>query len=91
MKTQNVIVKCAHGLHLRVASKVSKIARTSGVPVNILCADCPKIDACSVFELLTLGAAQGTPLEIEVEEPDENKANAVLQALAQVFEDGGGI
>ena len=61
------------------------------MPISILCADCPKIDACSVFELLTLGATQGTPLEIEVEEPDESKADAVLHALAQVFEDGGGI
>lgn len=91
MKNQNIIVKCEHGLHLRIASRISKIARSSGVPVNILCADCPKIDACSVFQLLTLGATKGTPLEIEVEEPDENKANALLQELAQVFEDGGGI
>ncbi len=91
MKTQNVVVKCEHGLHLRIASKVSRIARDAGVPVNILCADCPKIDACSVIGLLALGATAGTPLEIEVDESDEKKANAVLQALAQVFEDGGGI
>lgn len=90
MKTQNVIVKCEQGLRLRVASQVSNIARKSGVPVNIMCEDCPKVDACSVFQLLTIGASAGTSLEIEVEGPDE-KADAVLQALTEVFENGGGI
>ena len=91
MKSQNVIVKCGHGVHLRIASQVSNIARKSGVPVSILCEDCPKIDACSVFQLLTLGATAGTALEIEVEDPDDIKADGVLQALVHVFEDGGGI
>jgi len=91
MKTKNVIVKCEYGLHLRVAAQVSRIAQQSGVSVNIQCAHCPKVNACSVFQLLTLGASKGTPLAIEVEDPDERKADAVLQALADVFEGGGGI
>jgi len=90
MKTQNITVKCEHGLHLSVASQVSNIARKSGVPVNIICEDCPKVDACSVFQLLTIGASAGTTLEIEVEGSDE-KADATLHALAEVFENGGGI
>ena len=90
MKTQNVIVKCEQGLRLRVASQVSNIARKSGVPVNIMCEDCPKVDACSVFQLLMIGAYARTSLEIEVEGPDE-KADAVIQALTEVFENGGGI
>ena len=90
MKTQNVIVQCEHGLHLRVASQVSKIARLSGTSVHILCEGCPKADACSVIQLLTLGAATGTPLEIIAEGSDENE-DAVLRALADVFEHGGGI
>lgn len=91
MKSQNVIVKCEHGVRLRIASQVSNIARKSGVPVSILCEGCPKIDACSVFQLLTLDAAQGTSLEIEVQDADDRKADGVLQALVHVFEDGGGI
>ena len=90
MKTQNITVKCDHGLHLRVASQVSNIATKSGVPVNILCEDCPKVDACSVLQLLTIGASAGTSLKLEVEASDE-KADAVLQALTEVFENGGGI
>jgi phosphotransferase system HPr (HPr) family protein len=91
MRTQNVIVKCEHGLHLRVASQISNIARKAGVPVTILCEDCPKIDACSVFQMLTMGASEGTALAIEVEDPDDQKADAVLRALTGVFENGGGI
>jgi len=91
MKSQNVTVVCEHGLHLRVASKVSKIVRKSGASVSILCADCPKIDACSVFQLLAMGATAGTSLEIEVEARTEKKASTVLRALTDAFEQGGGI
>lgn len=91
MKTQNVILQCAHGLHLRVASQVSKIAQQSGASVHIQCAGCPRADACSILQLLTLGATAGTPLEIVAEGTDASNEAAVLAALAGVFENGGGI
>lgn len=90
MKTQNVILRCENGLHLRIATEVSKIARQSGAAVHIQCAGCPKADACSVLQLLTLGATAGTSLEI-VAEGTEEKESAVLHELADVFENGGGI
>ena len=90
MKTQNVIVQCEYGLHLRVASKVVAIAKQSGASVHILCEGCPKADACSIIQLLMLGASEGTPLKIEVASSKENETT-VLQALAAVFEEGGGI
>jgi len=90
MKTQNVILRCENGLHLRIATEVSKIARQSGTAVHIRCAGCPKADACSVLQLLTLGATTGTPLEIVAEGTEENES-AVLHALTGVFENGGGI
>jgi phosphotransferase system HPr (HPr) family protein len=90
MKIQNVILRCEHGLHLRVASEVSKIAQRSGAAVHIQCAGCPKADACSVIQLLMLGATPGTPLEIVAEGAEENE-RAVLHALIGVFENGGGI
>ncbi len=65
MKTQNVTVQCEHGLHLRVATQVSRIAQQSGTSVHIQCAGCPRADACSVIQLLMLRASVGTPLEIE--------------------------
>jgi len=88
MRIKNVTVLCEQGLHLRVASKVAKIAQRSGGSVHISCEGCPQADACSVLELLTLGAAAGTPLEIIAEGPDEE---LTLQELATVFEAGGGI
>jgi phosphotransferase system HPr (HPr) family protein len=88
MRVQNVTVLCEQGLHLRVASRVAKIAQRSGGSVHIRCEGCPRADACSVLELLTLGAAAGTPLEIVAECPDEE---SVLRELSQVFEAGGGI
>ncbi len=90
MKIRNVIVQCAQGLHLRVASQVSKIAQQSGTSVHIRCEGCPQADACSVLQLLTLGAGAGTALEIEAVGADEKEA-AVLRALADLFEQGGGI
>ena len=90
MKTQSVTIQCEHGLHLRVASQVSKIAQQSGASVHIQCAGCTKADACSVLQLLTLGATEGTALEIVAEGSDANET-AVLQVLANLFEHGGGI
>lgn len=88
MRIQNVTVQCEEGLHLRVASQVAKIAQTAGGSVHIRCEGCPRANACSVLELLTLGASAGTPLEIVAEGPDEER---VVRQLAEVFEAGGGI
>ncbi|MDR2849273.1 MAG: HPr family phosphocarrier protein [Verrucomicrobiota bacterium] len=90
MKTHTVILRCQHGLHLRVASEVTKIAQKSGAAVHIQCDGCPRADACSVLQLLMLGAPAGTPLEISADGPEENET-AVLRALAGVFEGGSGI
>jgi phosphocarrier protein NPr len=88
MRIQNVTLRCEEGLHLRIASKVAKIAQKAGGLVHIRCEGCPRADACSVLDLLTLGATAGTPLEIEAEGPNEER---VLLELASVFESGGGI
>jgi phosphotransferase system HPr (HPr) family protein len=88
MRIQNVTIQCEAGLHLRVASKVAKIAQQAGGTVHIRCAGCPRANACSVLELLTLGASVGTPLEIVAEGPDEE---LVLHKLTEVFEAGEGI
>ncbi len=88
MRTGNVTIRCAEGLHLRIASQVAKIAKQAGGPVHITCDGCQHANACSVLELLTLGAAAGTPLEIVVDGPHEER---VLLELTEVFEAGGGI
>ncbi len=88
MTIHNVIVRCKEGLHLRIASKIAKIAQQAGGSVHIRGSSHPRANACSVMELLTLGAATGTPLEIVADCPDEA---TVLSQMAEVFEEGGGI
>ena len=84
MKSQNVKVVCEHGLHLRVASKVSNIVRKSGASVSILCADCPKIDACSVFQLLAMGGLRGNAFGNRGRGPDRKEGQ-----LRAARSDGG--
>ena len=88
VKTRTVVVDCEGGLHLRVAAQVVKAAQHRQATVHVQCAGCPRANACSIFELLKLGAARGTPLEIVVDGPDEE---AALDAVAGLFEGGGGI
>jgi phosphotransferase system HPr (HPr) family protein len=87
VKSKKVTVLCEEGLHLRVASKVASIAQKAGGSVKIRSKnDRPFANACSVLELLTLGATLGTPLEIVAEGPNED---GVLNELSEVFKPCG--
>jgi len=89
MKNRGVVLRCQHGLHLRVAATVAGIARGHGsTAVRLSCGHCQNANACSVLELLTLEAGRGAQLEITAEGPDEA---VVVERLAQLFEDGEGI
>jgi len=88
MKTRQLVVKNEGGVHLRVAAQIVKKVQEHQSTVRVTCKDCPVAKAESVFELLTLGAAQGTALEITADGPDEE---STLKALSEVFEGGGGI
>ena len=88
MKTRRLTVQCEGGLHLRVAAQIVKQAQRHQATVHLRCAGCPRANACSIFELLKLGAAKGTPLEIVAEGPDEE---AALRALIELFGEGAGI
>jgi len=88
MKTRQWTIQCEGGLHLRVAARIVKEVQHHQSVVHIRCKGCPHANACSIFELLKLGAAQGTPLEIVAEGPDED---AALRALSTVFDEGAGI
>jgi phosphocarrier protein HPr len=88
VKSRSVVVRCEHGLHARVAATVAKTALSHESTVHIRCQGCPCANACSILELLRLGAAAGAHLEVTADGPDEN---AVIEALAEVFEQGGGV
>ena len=88
MKTKTVVVRCEHGLHGRVAAQVVKLAQNHESTVHIHCAGCPRANACSILELLRLGAGVGTRLQVVAQGPDED---AVVEAVSGVFREGGGI
>ena len=88
MQTRQVTIQCEGGLHLRVAARVVKQMQHHQSAVHIRCQDCPRANACSIFELLKLGATPGTSLEVTAEGPDEE---AILQALCEIFDEGAGI
>jgi phosphotransferase system HPr (HPr) family protein len=88
LKRQTAVVRCEHGLHARVAAQVVRAARDFDATVTLRCRDCPEANACSILQLLMLGAEQGADVEIEADGADED---AALRAVAGVFEQGGGI
>ena len=88
MQTRQLTVQNEGGLHLRVAARIVKQVQQHRSTVHLRCEGCPYANACSVFELLKLGAVRGTRLEIQVEGPDEE---AALRALCKLFADGDGI
>lgn len=88
MKSRTVTINCEHGLHVRVAAQVAKAAKNLDASVTIRCRDCPRANACSIIQLLTLGAVQGVEVEIEADGADEDSA---LHAVAAIFEQGEGI
>jgi len=88
MKTRQWAIQCEGGLHLRVAARIVKEVQHHQSAVHIRCKGCPYANACSIFELLKLGAAQGMPLEVVAEGPDEE---ATLHALSTVLDEGTGI
>jgi phosphocarrier protein HPr len=88
VKARTVVVRCEHGLHIRVAAKIVKLTQTHEATVHIHCDGCPRADACSILDLMRLGAGVGTRLQLVAEGPDEDH---VVDALTGVFQEGGGI
>ena len=82
------MVKCEHGVHARVAARIVRIVQDRESEVCIRCDGCSEANACSILQLLTLAAEQGTKLEILAHGSDED---AVVEALVEVFEGGCGI
>ena len=83
MKSRIVTVHCVEGLHMRIASQVAKIAKRCGGAVHILRKGCVRVNACSVMEVMLLGAVTGTPLEIIADGPEEEN---VLRDLTELIE-----
>ena len=87
MRTKRLIVQNEHGVHARVALKVVETVKRQSAQITI-CNGCTKVDGCSILELLLLGAAQGSELEVVARGGDEDKA---IRDLEELFSGGLGI
>jgi len=88
MQAKSITLRCSNGLHLRVAGTIVKLVRDRDATVRVTCGGGRPADARSILDLLALGAATGSSLEISADGPDEA---AVLDALSDAFEGGAGI
>ncbi len=81
-QSRNVVVENEAGLHARPSDLIARTALRFQSRIT-LARGPERVDARSILGILTLGAAQGTPLVIEAEGPD---AEAALTALVQLFD-----
>lgn len=77
---QTVIVKTPNGLHMIPCSMVAKLAQQFQSTI-VLCKADIRADAKRVLELLTLGAAHGTQLELEISGDDAADAMSRFREL----------
>lgn len=77
-----VTVNLENGLHLVPCSRIAELARNYTCDVQILMNE-RRVDAKTIFDLMTLGAAQGTHLIIEAK---GESADEVIKRLTRLFE-----
>lgn len=94
---RRVRVRNRSGLHARPAMVVSMQAKGFSAEIEFVLLAAPadhhlevgtRVDAKNSIELISLGAPQGTELEIEAVGQD---AEAAVEALARLFEEGFGL
>ena len=79
---RGVVVRHPDGLHLRFGERFVRLAGQFESTIEVI-KGTEHVDAKSIMDVLTLGAAQGTELEIEASGPD---ADAALNALVEFFQ-----
>ena len=77
--SRRAIVSNPQGLHMRPGQLFASLASKFESTIEVINGG-RRVDAKSMLDVLTLGAEQGTELEIEASGPD---AEAALQALAE--------
>jgi phosphotransferase system HPr (HPr) family protein len=87
MKKATARIRDQRGLHLTPSAKVVQCAQQFKSQIT-LCHNCKEANACSLLQILTLGATYGADVEITVRGPDEEEA---IDRMIEVFADGTGI
>lgn len=79
-----IIIQNEQGLHARPAEMFVRLAKQYESQICLLRSD-RRVEATSIIDLLTLGAAKGTELTLQAEGPDAQEA---VDALAKLVENG---
>jgi phosphocarrier protein len=74
------------GLHARSAAKIAEVAQNAKHKVWVAY-EGEKVDATSIIDILTLGAACGSRIEVSIENADDT---AILKAIADLVNTGFG-
>ena len=82
LATRRVVVREPNGLHMRPAEVVARTAMRFQATIWLTQGD-HRVDAKSIFDLITLAADEGTELDLRAEGPD---AEAAAAELARLFE-----
>jgi phosphotransferase system HPr (HPr) family protein len=82
--TRVIVITNTQGLHARPADMFARLARQFQSRIELVRND-RRVQASSIIDLLTLGAAQGTELVLEAEGDDAEEA---VEALAKLVESG---
>jgi len=81
MKKKELTLNTEHGLHLRVAGEIVTLVKSHECKVSLSCEGCKFANACSIMQLLTLGATKGSKVQAHAEGPDEEEVMAKLSAI----------
>ena len=81
-KRRRVEITNEHGLHLRAANLLVRIAKRFQSDIRVFWND-RVANGKSILDLLTLGAESGALLEFEVIGPDSEEAAAALSELVE--------
>lgn len=79
-----VVVQNEQGLHARPAEMFVRLAQKFNAKIEVV-RDNYRVEATSMMDMLTLGAAKGTQLSLEAEGDDAQQA---VDALAELIEKG---
>lgn len=82
--TQTFVVPTEHGLHLRPAEKLARLAGRYASQIGLVY-ESQRVDAKSIMEMLTLGASKGASVVVEARGCDA--ADAVQAIVALVTND----
>jgi len=82
--TRVIVIQNTQGLHARPADMFVRLARQFQSRIALV-RDNQRVEASSIMDLLTLGAAKGTTLVLEAEGHDAQEA---VDALVRLVESG---